>query len=196
MGRADCAGRRHQLFALQSRHHCQRCRRSGNRAVLSPALSGAASVFAVAGLVYWAGPQVKLLIDRYFAECGFVVLLAGGFILLARAGNGRARCNIGLCAHGRQRAGHWLGDHYRRFGHAAYCRVDTVIYARNKMALLCGIAMTAFALFSQAVANCRARADGARRHDISGCAPRLYHAGVEYGFWPGSRARRNKVLTR
>lgn len=44
--------------------------------------------FAVAGLVYWAGPQVKLFIDRYFGwlSAAFVVLLAGGFILLARAG--------------------------------------------------------------------------------------------------------------
>lgn len=51
-------------------------------------LSRTARFFLVAGLLYWFGPPVRRWIERYFnlLTVAFVVLLAGGFLLLARGG--------------------------------------------------------------------------------------------------------------
>ena len=52
--------------------------------MLASAVSRSARFFLVGALIYWVGPQVKRLIDRYFnlLTIVFSVLLVGGFILL------------------------------------------------------------------------------------------------------------------
>lgn len=58
--------------------------------LLASALGRPTRFFAVAAAIYWFGPPVKRLIDRYFEllSIGFVVLLIGGFAVIRLFGGG------------------------------------------------------------------------------------------------------------
>lgn len=52
--------------------------------IVASAISRSARFFAIAGLIWWLGPQIRAFIDKYFnlLTVVFAVLLVGGFVLV------------------------------------------------------------------------------------------------------------------